>query len=129
MWPDCVPNKDVQGWKLPKPASPCYLLLTKGEPDKPLSQAEVQEFNRFAMEQTGRNPMGVPFQTQNIFSQTRPDAWYPHSNAQSLLIYIQPWRKHHHDVTVGSYLQWAHHHSVKNAALCSASPRAPEATV
>jgi hypothetical protein len=31
-----------------------------------------------------------------------------------------PWRKHHHDATVGQYLQWSHHHSDKNACLASA---------
>jgi hypothetical protein len=39
-----------------------------------------------------------------------------------LLIYNMPWRKHHHDATVGNYFTWSLHQSVKNAALVSASP-------
>jgi hypothetical protein len=123
MWPDVVPNKDVAGYKLPKATCPAFLLLTKGDPSgTPLTRCEMKTYEEFVDYQTSRNPMGAPFDIDTVFSQTRPDAWYPHKEARCLLIYNMPWRKHHHDATVGNYFTWSHHQSVKNAALVSASP-------
>ena len=118
MWPDCVVNRDVAGYKLPKPASPCYLLLTKGNPNgAPLEQAEIRWFNSFVEGQIRRNPVGAPFLAKHAVWQTRPDTWYPEENARHLLIYYMPWRKHHHDSSVGGYANWSWHHSDKNTGM------------
>ena len=118
MWHDVVPNKDVTGWKLPKAASPCYLLLSKGDFEMPhggITEEERRNFQKFTVEQMERNPVGVPWKA--IAQQTLPDTWYPHKNAQFLLIYYMPWRKHHHDPSVGNYLTWSAHLSDRNASM------------
>ena len=124
MWPDVVPNKDVMGYHLPKAACPAYLLLTKGDPcGGTLTRREQKTYDEFVDYQTSRNPMGAPFQAKTVMSQTRPEAWYPHKQARCLLIYYMPWRKHHHNATIGNCLTRSNHQSVKNAAMVSASPR------
>jgi hypothetical protein len=122
MWPDCVENRDCKGQKLPKFASPCYLLLCKGNPDgRDLEQAEIQFFRQFVDEQVFRNPVGAPWLANTVVDQTRPDTWYPHTKCRHLLLYYQPWRQHHHDAsTSGGYLQWSWHQSDKNARMVCA---------
>lgn len=122
MWPDCVVNRDVPGSKLPKFASPCYLLLTKGNADgRPLEQAEIQWFNSFVDEQVRRNPVGAPWLGRTVMSQTSMDTWYPHQNARHLLVYYMPWRKHHHDASAsGGYLQWSCHQNDRSASMVCA---------
>jgi hypothetical protein len=122
MWPDLVPNRDITGgYKLPKQASPCYLLLTKGNPGNPgLTADEVSFFETFSREDWARNPCGAPYERAD-FRQTLPDRWFPTASARTLLVYYQPWRGHHHDATMGNYLNWSKHQSDKNAALVSAN--------
>jgi hypothetical protein len=121
MWPDLVPNRDVTGgWKLPKQASPCYLLLTKGDPDNQgLTADESSCFQEFSQKDWARNPCGAPFERAD-FKQTLPHRWFPTLNARTLLVYYQPWRKQHHDPQIGNYFTWSLHQSVKNAAMVSA---------
>ena len=122
MWPDVVPNRDITGgWKLPKQASPCYLVLTKGDPEAAtLSESETDWFADFVRRDWSRNPRGAPYERPD-FRQTLPDKWFPTGNAKTLLIYYMPWRQHHHDPQVGNYMTWSLHQSVRNAALVSAN--------
>ena len=122
MWPDSMPNKDVVGHTLPKPASPCYLLLCKGNPaGDPLEPAEQKWFDSFVQSQISRNPVGAPFLSKQVVKQTRVDTWYPHNKCRHLLIYYMPWRQHHHNpASSGGYLQWSWHNSDKNASMVCA---------
>ena len=83
--------------------------------DGKITEEERRTFQKFTVEQMERNPVGTPW--KHISEQTRPDTWYPHENAKFMLIYYMPWRKHHHDASVGHYLTWSSHLSDKNASL------------
>jgi hypothetical protein len=116
MWPDQVPNKDVMagGWKLPKPAAPFYLLITKGDPDPNagLTMGEESQLAKFSRKDWERTPSVHPQRVD--YRQTLPDRWFPTADARALLVYYQPWRLLVHNPQVGDYFK-----TVKDAAMVS----------
>jgi hypothetical protein len=112
MWEDIAVNQDVRGpvqYRLPMPASPCYLLLTKGNPGRPGLTTDESSFFK-------------TFQAQNRhLAPALPDSWFPTEGARALLLYYLPWRGTHHDTTHGDFLTpWVGQPlSVKNGTMVS----------